>query len=85
MGAAFPLSLFLLLVLWLHMELYRNKFCTWITQVKEDSEKDDKFCHQATVKKLLEHKLFWCFLGSLWTESDKQNGEAAFNARITLE
>lgn len=52
---------------------------------KEDSERDYKFCPRAAVKKLLEHKLIWCSLGSFWTELDKQNGEAAFNAMITPE
>lgn len=81
MGAAFPLSLFLLLGLWLDTELYRNKFCTWIMQIKADSDEDDKFCHRAAVKKLLEHKLFQCFLGSFWREPDKQNGEAALQCK----
>lgn len=53
-------------------------------QVKK-TQRDYKFCHRAEVKKLLEHKLIWCFLGSFWTEPDKQNGEAAFNAMITPE
>lgn len=67
-----------------HMELYRNKLCTWIMQIKADSRKMTSSV-TAAVKKLLEHKLVWCFLGSFWTEPDKQNGEAAFSARITPE
>lgn len=66
-------------------ELYRNKFCTGIMHIKEDSEKDDKFCHRAAVKNYWNTNWFGAFQAAFGQHLIRRMEKLHSNARIIPE